>query len=670
MPLHLSDNKITNNLEAILPTGSTDPTGSSVPALYTKDSGGNSELFFKDSDLNVLQITENGSLKDALTVSGSAEGDLLQFDGSAWQARGASGDPITGTPEFENLRVQSTLNTPELKVELTDVDATLALDATYGNNVLVLSVPTGAGAELVIELNEDPIPGTWDYDFNYGSFDGANKDLGSNTFPWKDGYFSGNLNVDGEVIAGTGTSILRGDRLTLKINSGLVGAGSGDIWIDNPSGLEEVLYYYDTPGGANRQVLSDNTFFLGDITGGYSALTVTKLYGIDVPSNPNGSDVLQKDAAGGWVAVGNASGSPLQGPFYVQELVVTGPNQDILWNIDGQGNIGASGVNRPNIIYAASAVVIGTGTTVIRGDGIDINGESPMIAPTGATNDILQLSGSTWYAKGAASGDPIVGALYTEDITLVGAKSVKWNTDGGGGIGGAGANRPANIYAKTLIDVAEGNVQANTAAGATTILKGDRLQHYVNTSTPASLTEGDSWYQSKRLRWQDTAGIRQVADGLHAKASGYTTKVNAGEVDLVEYIWSAGEMDVNNSILRLYILGRSTGTSNFTITIYYTENAGGAWDMLASYDSVSNIYSYCADFSLTQSPGSTSVCYLSWPACYGLNNNLPGVDNKNQPTNWFAGSGTNYGIKVAVENTTDARTTYWRGFIFEERTYS
>ena len=305
MPLHLSENKITNNLEVILLTGSSDPTGSSIPSLYTKESGGNSELFFKDADLNVLQITENGSLKDALTVSGAVGGDLLQFDGSLWQARGGSADPVTGTPEFENLTVQSDLSADAVVIPLTDVDAQLTLDTTYGDNVLVLSVPISAGAEFVIELNNDPIPGTWDYDFNAASFDSAGKDLGSNTFKWKDGYFSGDLNVDGEVIAGTGTCILRGDRLTLKVNSGLLGAASGDIWIDNPSGLEEVLLYYDTPGGGNRTVLSDNTSFGGDVSGAYNSLVVKGLNTKALAGNTLSDqyNLIYNSSAGKWEEV-------------------------------------------------------------------------------------------------------------------------------------------------------------------------------------------------------------------------------------------------------------------------------------------------------------------------------------------------------------------------------
>jgi len=129
---------------------------------------------------------------------------------------------------------------------------------------------------------------------------------------------------------------------------------------------------------------------------------------------------------------------------------------------------------------------------------------SGILNPIRTTNDLLQVGGdgSTWDAVGGVVGDPVLGPLYTEGITVVGSsKNLLWNTDGGGNIGASGANRPDYIYAKTWV-----------GAGASTVLKADRISISGAGSDPSSLVGGDIFYRTDtgKLKYYDGVGGSSV----------------------------------------------------------------------------------------------------------------------------------------------------------------
>jgi hypothetical protein len=93
-----------------LPELASDPAAvANTGKLYTKDDGGDTELFYRDDSGNIVQITRDGSLGSAVRV--------LDNDGVAWFVRDASTNTyinVATTTGFEVISFGNTINDPDV----------------------------------------------------------------------------------------------------------------------------------------------------------------------------------------------------------------------------------------------------------------------------------------------------------------------------------------------------------------------------------------------------------------------------------------------------------------------------------------------------------------------------------------------------------------------------
>ena len=124
---------------------------------------------------------------------------------------------------------------------------------------------------------------------------------------------------------------------------------------------------------------------------------------------------------------------------------------NIVWSVDGAGDIGASGASRPNNLYVKNSIV----------------------------NSGSESIGTTLTMAGASGANML------------------WTTDGGGDIGASAVNRPNNLYVKNNGtfggSIAASNGTLTTATGAVTVnglayLNGPVRHKYVAVSASTSLS--------------------------------------------------------------------------------------------------------------------------------------------------------------------------------------
>lgn len=150
----------------------------------------------------------------------------------------------------------------------------------------------------------------------------------------------------------------------------------------------------------------------------------------------------------------------------------------LLWSADGGGSIGAAGANRPANLYTSGLANIGTslavGTTANIVGNFSVNTDKFTVTAssgdtsvagtfgvTGATtlSSTVSVAGAISDSNGAIELTDADGVVLTGDLsdsnsavvvndglTISGANSLLWGTDGGGDIGATGATRPANLF--------------------------------------------------------------------------------------------------------------------------------------------------------------------------------------------------------------------------------
>lgn len=419
MVVSLSGGIFESRPEVALRLRTTDPSG--ISAIYTKDISGNPEFFFWDES-NVVKLTVGGKI-NAIAVTGQATGDLLQFAGLDWQPRGTSGDPVQGDVYLSNIVSTSILSQTVTATDLqvtndTDIDGILTVggSATFANPVSVNTLAASADVQtkkLTIESTDNDItvqeipgggatPNRIDFDnpnsggaewnfkinskislnINENSVDPGDQDdtlnLGSSAFRWQKVF------VSDEVIVGSGSTKLLPERIRLHTNSGDPGSlSTGDFWFDGN-------YFRGYDGLTSFDLWQSNRSLLGDITGIPSAITVEGIRGKPVEASADSKYILQVSSDGtSFDAVGHNSGDPVLGTLYVEDLTIVGSSKNLLWDTDKGGNIGASGANRPNIIYA-DQVIAGTGMCKLLTDRVNLYDNAA--SPPGSLQE-----GDLWY---------------------------------------------------------------------------------------------------------------------------------------------------------------------------------------------------------------------------------------------------------------------------------
>lgn len=180
--------------------------------------------------------------------------------------------------------------------------------------------------------------------------------------------------------------------------------------------------------------------------------------------------------------------------------------EDLLFNTDGPGDIGAASSQRPDNIYSKSGLGVGLSGSIDASAIAQFDSSSkalliPRIAnPAGdvvspvagligydsTDNEFQYYDGTAWrqlaYLGAIDHGADLVGlgdddhsqyfmvtGRNAEDLTITGA-NLLWSVDGGGDIGASGVNRPNNLYIKNDVNVGNdvfitGNL---TVSGTTT----------------------------------------------------------------------------------------------------------------------------------------------------------------------------------------------------------
>jgi len=130
------------------------------------------------------------------------------------------------------------------------------------------------------------------------------------------------------------------------------------------------------------------------------------------------SEVLQWDGSQ-WQHRGAAVGTPLY-DTYVGGLEVVGA-KDLIWNIDGGGDIGASGATRPDNVYVKTAVTIAGATAMKSGDsatGGDLSGTYPtsvQVVADSHTHTAASLTLALSALSDATITSPTDGAVLVYD---------------------------------------------------------------------------------------------------------------------------------------------------------------------------------------------------------------------------------------------------------------
>lgn len=123
-----------------LPEGTAPTTPASYGSVYTKDSGTQPELFFREeSDGDEVQITQNGILKNALTT----QGDLLYHNGTV-PTRLAKGTA------YQHLRINSEATAPEWAATPEVVTGTYSGNGSDDRNITIGFSDTSKTAKMVI----------------------------------------------------------------------------------------------------------------------------------------------------------------------------------------------------------------------------------------------------------------------------------------------------------------------------------------------------------------------------------------------------------------------------------------------------------------------------------------------------------------------------------------
>jgi hypothetical protein len=428
------------------------------------------------------------------------------------------------------------------------------------------------------------------------------------------------------------------------------------------------------PGYGGTSTLKGGTGGLGD--------------GISVPSASGGDSYVE----------GGPPGANLGGGIGAKGVVYLGLNDtlsirvgsiNLLWNVDGGGNIGASGANRPDYIYAKTWVGAGA-STVLKSDRISVSGatgdpgtlvagdlwyrtdlgrfkfrnattavelldsSSAITNPsTKATNDILQYTaGGAWDAVGGAVGDPVLGVLHTQGQTLVGtanASPLLWNTDNANDIGASGATRPRTIYAGTSVVI-----NGQTAMKATDATGGDLSGTYPSTLTVAKVqgysmtsgapAKGDAW-QFDGTNWiHDRSRYRVLAYGATSFNSA------SGEVTVCSYATGASEFTANSMVHMIFVV-KNGSNPQIACRSYYGGTKltdVGAWTY--SHNKV-DIWDWVA-------PDNTSNCQYYYDHYGGV-----GTTDLAVGANWMT-TGATWSARIQNTNA-GGGTTYVRAWIIE-----
>lgn len=314
---------------------------------------------------------------------------------------------------------------------------------------------------------------------------------------------------------------------------------------------------------------------LGSGTGGSSILKGGKGgTGDSTLVGGTGGDAIIEGGIAGDATPPGGPGTPGNVQIGVNDTtsIIVGAN--VLADVDGGFNIGASGANRPDYIYAKTDVVVGNSVHV-KSDRITLNATSGDVGTpaagdfwynatsgklkyrhgsttyeladtssggipnpgTKANNDLLQYKSgtTTWDAVGGAVGDPILGTLYTSALTIVGtgnASPLLWNTDNANDIGASGATRPRTIYAGTSVVVNGFNAITTDNVGA--------------------------------------VGLNSVKE----------ITVGTGDTTMASYTWAANELLVTSAIEWIIVAGSDSNSQTFSFRIEYYD--GGAWNGLTT----------------------------------------------------------------------------------------
>ncbi len=361
----------------------------------------------------------------------------------------------------------------------------------------------------------------------------------------------------------TNTRINPGVQGTLDIGTTTkpaAGINGNDITITSQPGS-------DYSGGLGPGLGGDSTLKGG--TGGLGDAII-------VPSADGGDVYVEGGPAGANLGGGVGADGNINLGLNDTSAIIIG-SIHMLWNVDGGGNIGYDGSTnyRPDRIRAKTSVSAGDSIT-LKGDRLSVSGgtgdpgtlvagdlwyrtdlgkfkfrnattavelldASTAIANPGtkANNDILQYKSgtTTWDAVGGASGDPVLGTLYTSALTIVGTTNTApllWNSDNQNDIGASGATRPRTIYAGTSIYQGSNQVlDAGTAhAGDVTGTNGAtvvaRIQGDAVSTTNPSNNQGLVWtgseYAPKSHAWFPVASqavnatsvtVDSLAGGTH-----------------------------------------------------------------------------------------------------------------------------------------------------------
>lgn len=159
----------------------------------------------------------------------------------------------------------------------------------------------------------------------------------------------------------------------------------------------------------------------------------------------NGSSSLNLVFNGSAKLLASATGVSVSGGL----AMTAGSNANMTWSTDGAGNIGASGANRPNVIYSKSHIYAG--------GNVYVGSAAAHSLFAGPTSLQMLISGTQTFTASSTN------VAASKPFQMLGASGMHmtWSTDGSGDIGQPGATRPNNAYIKT--DVVAGGVMS--AAG-------------------------------------------------------------------------------------------------------------------------------------------------------------------------------------------------------------
>jgi hypothetical protein len=191
-----------------------------------------------------------------------------------------------------------------------------------------------------------------------------------------------------------------------------------------------------------------------------------------------------------------------------------------------------------------------------------------------ATSQLLQWNGSSWDLLGGAVGTPLTD-LFTGALTVVGAKDLLWNTDGGGDIGASGATRPDTVYAKTSVVI----------AGSTAMKSGDTAAGDLSGTYPSPSVVADSHAHTATSITLASTNLTDTASLL------YTTTTFGGDVGgqygSIQCLGSSGDFAVGN-LLGLHDFGAGAHGASVTGQMWISDPSS-SMKVLNYYDAAGGV---------------------------------------------------------------------------------